>query len=266
MPTYSVSRLRKFDECPKAYEFKYIERLEVERVRNIYFFLGSRVHETLEDLHNGVDDGDSFSVEEVLKIFEEKWDEEWGDDVKIFKDELSPEHYKNIGKECVKNYFDIHYPFAYETVGNEISIEPKVSANGDEYKFFGYIDRLAKDGNGKFEVHDYKTSKNLPEPEVLRDKNQLPLYQLGVEQEYDAEDVELIWHYVRYGEDIKLNYSEEDLENLQEKLVKKIKKIEDAREREEFPTKRWEGANCNWCDYKDHCPEFNDKKNTLMDF
>ena len=35
-----------------------------------------------------------------------------------------------------------------------------------------------------------------------------------------------------------------------------IREIERSKEEEDFPTRRGDGANCNWCDFKELCPEW----------
>lgn len=256
MPTYSNSRLNKFEECPRAYKFKYIEKVEVERVQNVYFFLGNRVHEALERLHEEMKEGGQMALEELLGIYEESWNEKWSEDIKVPCRNHTPDHFRHVGRECIMNYYSRHGPFERDvTVDTEMEIYPKVRSNGQEYTFLGYVDRLARTPDGTYEVHDYKTSKNLPTKEDMEGDRQLPLYQLGVEQAYpDADEVELVWHYVRFGEDIRISHSRAVIDDIQGELTEVIAQIERARKDDDFPTMRREGANCHWCDYKDLCP------------
>lgn len=258
MPTYSNSRLKKFEECPRAYKFKYIQKVEVEKVENAFFFLGSRVHETLETLHEELINGKQNSLEEILEIYEDSWEEKWSEDIQMNRERYSPEHFRGVGKECIENYYEEHEPFDQNTtIATELRLYPEVSADGREYTFLGYIDRLDMTPEGNYEVHDYKTSKHLPSEGEMENDRQLPLYQLGVEQDYpEAEEVELVWHYVRFGKDIRIRHTQEKIDEMQRELVEAIEEIERAREKDDFPTMRDGGANCNWCDYKHLCPEW----------
>ncbi|MBS3815574.1 MAG: PD-(D/E)XK nuclease family protein [Hadesarchaea archaeon] len=254
---YSISRLSKFEECPKAYEFKYELGVEAERVQNIYGFMGSRVHETLELLHEDLRDGKKNSLEELIDYYNKRWSEKWEDEIQVPND-YTPQNFKKTGRECIENYYEKHEPLDQdETIDTELWLNPKIEVDGVEHKFMGVIDRLAITPDGKYVVHDYKTTKNLPTQEEINSDRQLGLYQLGVQQEYpDAEEVELVWHFVRFGKDVRVKRSKRELEELKEKLASVIREIESSRARDEFPTMRGKGANCNWCDYKHLCPEW----------
>ena len=51
MPTFSISRIGTYRDCPRQYKFAYIERPQVEFEDTVEAFLGSRVHEALEKLY-----------------------------------------------------------------------------------------------------------------------------------------------------------------------------------------------------------------------
>ena len=61
---YSYSRLENFHNCPYSYYINYVEGNRNED--NIYSYLGSVCHETLEELQRGNIDKD-----EAIKIFED---------------------------------------------------------------------------------------------------------------------------------------------------------------------------------------------------
>jgi len=50
-----------------------------------------------------------------------------------------------------------------------------------QYKLRGYIDRLDRKRDGRYEIHDYKTSRFFPEQSKMDQDRQLALYQLGVQ-------------------------------------------------------------------------------------
>ena len=52
MPVYSHSKLATYENCPQKYKLQYIDRIELpEGSEGIEAFLGSRVHDVLEELH-----------------------------------------------------------------------------------------------------------------------------------------------------------------------------------------------------------------------
>lgn len=261
---YSNSRLDKFEECPRGYKFKYVERVEVEKRRNVYGFLGAMVHKTLEQFHEDMEKNEKRSLKGVVKLFLELWGEHWTENIQNPHPDYTPKHFKETGKKCVENYYEKHTPFDKEkTLATELRVHPTIKANGAEYKFQGLLDRLSKNKQNHYIIHDYKTGKNLPNREDLETNRQLPLYQIGVQQKYpDAAKVKLVWHYLRYGKSFKIKFDEEELNKIQNNTVDLIRKVEKAEEKDHFPTMRHNGANCNWCDYQELCPAW---KNTLRE-
>ena len=65
----------------------------------------------------------------------------------------------------------------------------------------------------------------------------------------DASEVELVWHYLRFGKDLRSKRSHADLEKLRAEAVDLIKQIEAVKE---FKPKVSEL--CSWCQYKPICP------------
>ncbi len=62
-----------------------------------------------------------------------------------------------------------------------------------EYKWNVRMDRLDYRGDGRYEIHDYKTAGALPKQEHMDVDRQLALYSLWVKQNFkDAEEVDLV--------------------------------------------------------------------------
>jgi len=86
-----------------------------------------------------------------------------------------------MGKKFIGDYYERYYPF---NQGKVLGIERPVFINLDdqgEYKLRGYIDRIDQAKDGIYEIHDYKTSKSLPEQSKMDEDRQLALYQIGVQ-------------------------------------------------------------------------------------
>jgi putative RecB family exonuclease len=118
----------------------------------------------------------------------------------------------------------------------------------------GYIDRLARCADGTYEIHDYKTSGHLPTQAEADADRQLALYQLGVQQMWDdVEGVDLIWHYVRFDQDIRSRRSAEQLDAVKTGCISVIDDIE-SRGREEGNFSTRPSNLCSWCSYQEICP------------
>jgi len=255
MPLYSHSRLGSYENCPRQFAFRYIEKPDIEKKDTIEAFVGSRVHETLEKLYLDVEMERTPKWEDVLDDYKQRWDKEWSDRVTIVRGDYTPEDYRNVGQRCLKEYFVRYFPFRD---GRVIGLEKRIlidlsNGDGGEYKLQGYIDRLVDQGNGEYEIHDYKTSRNVPDQQAVDKDRQLALYQIGIQEKYpDARKVHLIWHYLRADREIRSYRTSEQLEDLKRQVIELIEEIEERTRRNELPPR--ESMLCDWCEFYAICP------------
>lgn len=249
MPIYSHSRLSTFETCPLKYKLSYLDRIRREE-EGIEAFLGQRFHEAMEKLYREL----VFRVmtlKELLTYYEERWNEEYHDEIVINREERTAEDYRKVGRKCIEDYYARYHPFDQ---GRVLGIEKRVVVDlaGDgKYLLQGYIDRIAQDEDGTYEIHDYKTSGHLPEQKRLDADRQLALYQIGVEGMWnDVEKTRLVWHYVVFDKEMSSTRTEEQLDALRKETIALIDTIESTKE---FPPH--ESALCDWCPYWDRCPK-----------
>ncbi len=247
---YSHSRLSCFEQCPKKFDFQYVQKIKVPERQSIEAFMGKKVHETLEKLFKDLQHTKKNELHELLAFFEKKWKEDWRETIVINKDGLKPEHYLELGKKCITNFYEKNHPFDH---GKPIGIEHKfiLDLNGDgKYKLTGYIDLLIQAGKNHFQVHDYKTYAKLPEQSKMDEDEQLALYQLWVQQEFpEAKKIDLIWHYVVFQREGTSHRTKPQLEQLKKKTIATINKIESTTVYDTKP-----GPLCAYCSYKPICP------------
>jgi len=250
MTLYSHSRLTTFENCPYKYKLKYIDRVETEDFETVETFLGSRVHDALEKLYRDLLNGKKLSLEELLEYYEKVWEGNWSPDIVVVKEDYTPENYREVGRQCLRDYYEQNHPFPDgTTVGLEKRVIVDLDDSGD-YRLQGYIDRLVDKGKGVYEIHDYKTSARLPTQAEADEDQQLARYQLAVQEMWpDVKEVRLAWHYLRFGKMLISTRTAEELEDLRQKTIKSIQTIEAATEFE--PVK---SVLCDWCEYKPICP------------
>jgi len=254
MRIHSHSSLGSFENCPRQYWYQYIGKPPVERVDTIEAFLGTRVHETLETLYRLRLRGRVLSEEEALEAFESAWAKGWSDTIRIVSEELKAGDLKRAGREALASYYRRHAPFGQATT---LRLEARVMLDlegSGGYRMQGYVDRIARRGDGTYEIHDYKTSSHLPTQAEADEDRQLALYQIGLEGMWkDVEAVDLIWHYVRFDTDLVSHRTPEQLQSVREACITVINDIESrGREEEQFPTNP--SALCPWCDFRTICP------------
>jgi hypothetical protein len=100
MRIHSHSSLGSFENCPRQYWYQYIGKPDVEKVDTIEAFLGTCVHETLEELYRLRLRGRVVSEEETLERFESIWEKGWSDTIRIVNEELMAEDYKRAGRDA----------------------------------------------------------------------------------------------------------------------------------------------------------------------
>ncbi|MGE5446041.1 MAG: RecB family exonuclease [Ignavibacteriales bacterium] len=249
MGLYSHTRLSSYKQCPLRYRLKYIDKIP-EETKTIEQFMGSRVHEALERLYKNLISAKIMPLERVIGYFHRNWEKEWDDNIRFVNKDLSKDDYRGLGEKCIRDYYESYHPF---NQSKTIHAEKRVSFALDEdkrCKIQGYIDRLAIAPDGTYEIHDYKTSKNLPTQKEKDEDKQLALYQIGVKNMWsDAHSIKLLWHYLVFNKEMSSSRTDDDIERLRAEEITLINEIESATE---FPP--LESLLCSWCSYQSICP------------
>jgi len=106
---------------------------------------------------------------------------------------------------------------------------------------------------GFWEIHDYKTTKKLPEQKELDSDRQLALYQIGIQSQWKGiKNIQLVWHFLHFDKELRSERNPNELERLKKETIELIEEIEKAKQKDDFPTK--ESALCEWCDFSYLCP------------
>ncbi len=248
--TFSHSRLSSFENCPKKFEYRYVQRIPAES-ESIEGFVGKRVHEVLEKLYTVAARGQVPSLVRVVHRYHALWDEQFdAARVRIVRAGTDVNFYREYGERCLTNYYRSHYPFeGDETIGLEEKVLFSLT-DSDDYRIQGFIDRIVRARDGALEVHDFKTSRRVPSQARLDQDRQLALYQIGVAERYGrGEPIRLVWHFLSQNQTRTSTRSETQLDTLRRKTVGLIDRI---RAETRFETKT--GPLCDWCEYRDRCP------------
>jgi RecB family exonuclease len=250
MAVYSHSRLETFETCPLKFKFRYIEKVETPIEEMVEAFVGKRVHEVLEKLYSDLHYEKLNTLDELLGFYHAEWQKNWNPGVKITRQNMTEQNYFDYGARCIRSYYERHKPFNDSvTLATELNLLFALDEAG-EYKVTGFVDRAARRPDGTYEVHDYKTSRNLPAQADLDRDRQLALYQIGLRERWpDAERVELVWHYVGKDTTLRSSRTPEQLAELRASTIAKIREIEAEKE---FAPRQ--GDHCEWCEYQPVCP------------
>jgi len=154
-----------------------------------------------------------------------------------------------MAEKYITDYYNRYKPFNH---GRTIALEERILINLDgsgNYRLIAYVDRITKSLDGYYEIHDYKTSSRLPSLERIKNDRKLALYSIGVKEKYpDVKDVRLIWHFLKFDEEIDSIRTDEELGELKLDIIKRIDEIENAVEFPADPSRL-----CDWCMFKPIC-------------
>ena len=156
---FSYSRLSTLDNCPRAYEFRYVRKLK-EAFTSVESFVGRIVHHTLGWMYSERERSGAPTEAAAVEKFDQEWDGRFGSWVRVIRRDDSAEARRAIGQEMVRRYH--RGAFAEDdlrTVGVERRLDVDLEG-GRRYR--GIVDRLAEDGEGALHVVDFKTTARPP--------------------------------------------------------------------------------------------------------
>jgi len=251
---WSHSKLECYRNCPRAYRFRYIDRIRTER-ESIEGFMGARVHEALERLYQQVVMTRLPPVEEVVEHYHDRWRAEFSTNVEVIRPDRTADDYRRLGEECLRTFYRLRHPFDDgRTVGLEKTLEFTIGPGN--HPMIGVIDRLVEVGPGQYEIHDYKTRQRLPDPWDLERDPQLALYQHGLVQlQPEVRSVRLVWHYLVHG---RVLVSERTPERVRVAVGEAVRTIERIEADQAFEPR--ESPLCRWCEYRPICPVFQEPR------
>lgn len=249
MPIYSHSQLSTYEQCPLKFKLHYRDRIKRD-IEGVEGFLGTMVHDTLKKCYDNLRFTRVSTLNNLLAYYNKIWQENWHDSIFIMKPDLTQDNYKALGEKMIGTYYERYSPFDSETtIGTEMGLNFSLGEE-NKYRMTGYIDRLSRDKDNVYEIHDYKTSAHLPSQEDADNDRQLALYHVGIQKKWpDIKNIRLIWHYLAFDTELISHRTPETISNLVEATKRLINGIESTRD---FPPR--ESPLCDWCEYPDLCP------------
>lgn len=155
--TYSFTGdLKIYETCPRQYQF--FREYDFTPSRSAVIFFGLLVHQTIEEIHRIVLDGNLDTIDEprIRELFDRTFRFLSLSDVRPIGDQA-----RNAALKQVLNYFNQNRPEMSRIMQTEVD----VSLEKDGYILSGKVDLLLG-GDGKLELLDFKTSprpKDSPE-------------------------------------------------------------------------------------------------------
>lgn len=233
----SPSKIKVYDECKLKYKFKYVDYLPEKSTNTDALQFGSYVHKIFEE---GVHSTSTDELWDLAEIFRDNYK---------FSDEK-----EKLLKPCIDNFFRFNKSLSStEPVSTEQSFAVELK---EGYAVNGIIDRIVKSKEGKYLVIDYKTSKRVISKRDLYNDPQMLLYAFAVHKMYEVPigNITLAHYYPHLDKLVNIKFSEAHVLMYIRKLTQKVWDIRKKKKSEFFPQMN---QFCDWCGYKDMCPQFN---------
>jgi DNA helicase-2/ATP-dependent DNA helicase PcrA len=261
---FSFSQLAAFSTCPLQYKFAFILKIPASTDKASLIF-GRVMHNTLynfllpllSDRQGAQGDlfgsllseadgaigqendrqGSLLSEKRLGEIYDEFWQPDG------YQDKTEREKYRAKGQAALRKFLE---SYKQETPAEILFLEKRFSFKIGSDIIKGAIDRVDKLSDGTLEVVDYKTGQAKAKLE-FKDKRQLILYQLFLEEFLGQKVSRLSYYYLESGEKLSFTATEKDITKLQLEVREEIAAI---KKRNFAPTP---SRMCEFCDFNSIC-------------
>ncbi len=216
----SYSQLQTFDVCPLHYKLKYLMHLPTLPSPALSY--GVSVHGTLRDFSLKLLQKETIRANDIEELLLKNWVNQG------FTSRTHEQQTLEQAKTMLLSYAEQLLKNPPQTLAVELPFNFWL----DKIKIGGRIDRIDKLDDGKIEIIDYKTGKNVPTEKKVRDDLQLSLYALAAAEVKDGvfgrepNDVVLTLYYLEEEKKISTTRTREDLEKAKADILTKVKAIQ----------------------------------------
>lgn len=225
----SYSRINTFIMCPLQYFYTYC--LLEERVFGAAASLGSTLHSVLEK----TDFNKPLDLDSMRQLFVEN--REIHDPKHEITDELLA-----AGDEMMIEFIDRHDGDTFDIIAKEMPFAIVVG----QALITGYIDRVDRTSDDAIFFHDYKSGKYEVAAKNISQDLQLGIYALAMSKYFPNTPIRGDLYYLRSGKMKGHNFTLEDLDKIEERLIEIVKQMIELTNHLPTPNK----FNCKICDYR----------------
>ncbi len=282
----SYSSVSTYRNCPRSYQFSYIEWLPTLPKPALSF--GQSIHAALADFYREIKELEEkvnssyhnsssntlslplFTPPSAKRLLHYFW-LNWSSDGYHDKEEEKEKYLE--GKKILQVYYEENK----NSFKAPLAIEERFEIQFDGFLLTGVIDRVDETPEG-LEIIDYKTGQFVPDEKELRADLQLPIYHLAAEKKWNSRPHRLTLYFLnpfnkknpdeKHHRRYSFSLEDDEVKKVEETLYETLKSIEkDLKDKKEKGKDLEARPNkfCNWCDFKIICPEKSDKSQVEID-
>jgi DNA helicase-2/ATP-dependent DNA helicase PcrA len=239
----SFSQMQSFDICPLHYKAHYI--LGIPTAPSGAQSFGITIHKTLMDVYTSLKNkpNEKIDKKDTIETLNKNWIS------KGYQDKGHEEEARKRAQEILLEYIKEDLDTGHTTKALELPFSIHLK-NG--LKVVGTMDRVDEKKDGSIEIIDYKTGA-MNSNSKSSYKFQLCIYALAASKinnpifKKDLKNIALTLSYIESGQKFTENVTPKDLEEVEEKIIKKVGEIEKS----DFRCNK--NILCANCEYKMLC-------------
>lgn len=246
----SASRAKDFMQCELLYRFRSVDRLP--EPPSAAASRGTLVHGVLERLFDAP--SSHRTLDHAVTLLKPQWQtmvRRRAELTELAESEGGLDAWFTIAEQLLATYFAIEDPSVLAPAHRELFVETRLS---EGVLLRGIVDRIDVAGGGLVRVVDYKTGKS-PAPRFQSEAYfQMRFYALILWRKFGTMPSRLQLEYLGDGQILRLDPTEEEIVQTENKVLALWASIEDAAKLGRWRTRK--GPLCNWCAFQRYCPEY----------
>lgn len=215
----SYSQIQTFMTCPLHYKLRYI--LNMPSPASPALSYGISVHGTLRDFYQLLMQKQPADEKIIKELLHKNWVAQG------YTSKLHEQQTYKQAESMLTNYVQLNS----ENIPDTLSVEQPFNFWLGKLKVGGRIDRIDRTPDGKLEIIDYKTGKNVPTEKKVKEDLQLSTYAIAAAEIHDGilgrnpEDVILTLHYLEDNIKLSTTRTAEQIQEAKEFILQKVDEI-----------------------------------------